>query len=503
VSATDPLNRPDLSVRATYSRTVSDGDWAYDYRPDGLSGPADSYSGRRANNAFRRTNVFATGSWRPSSRAAFRLSFQSYRAAAGLPGPVSRPTATARSNDGRTLVNATFETDSRTIGQFETTVAFSESRQRFVDTLVPQDANRFHGVFLNDALTVRETYDRTLPVGADLRVTGEYRQDGLFHDDWFSPNLSMGRSARRYLGAGVGLSQSLDISALAFADELSWKGAMRWDQAETDKDSTSILDSGRDHVTRSVSPALGIALRKGAKNFAVVRTSYGKSVRLPELNALFWKGDARSAGNPNLRPERSEHSEATLELHSEFAGINATVSGSYYHSRISDLILWQVNFRGVWQPVNVGATLITGHEETVEVNLFDDAVSFVYQNAVTNARNKSSDVSSHGQRLPFYPRFMTSYKIAVNFGDVRASAALKEGDRTYTNYANTKWFDSFRVVDLSVAYALRLSNRWRLEASAGVDNVTDEDYVLLAGYPMPGRSVSIHLGCTFTTGGSR
>jgi outer membrane receptor protein involved in Fe transport len=130
VSATDPLNRPDLSVRATYSRTVSDGDWAYDYRPDGLSGPADSYSGRRANNAFRRTNVFATGSWRPSSRAAFRLSFQSYRAAAGLPGPVSRPTATARSNDGRTLVNATFETDSRTIGQFETTVAFSDRSGR-------------------------------------------------------------------------------------------------------------------------------------------------------------------------------------------------------------------------------------------------------------------------------------------------------------------------------------------------------------------------------------
>jgi vitamin B12 transporter len=58
------------------------------------------------------------------------------------------------------------------------------------------------------------------------------------------------------------------------------------------------------------------------------------------MNALFWKNDIRSQGNPDLKPERSEHSDAGFEISLD-KPIKISAGMTYFHSHVNDIIIWR------------------------------------------------------------------------------------------------------------------------------------------------------------------
>lgn len=492
------------SVFAYRQETVA-GDFPYEYSVSGVSGRADTVlSGKRQNNQSRSVNLYGAGTYLLSSRADISYSMQHFDARRGLPGTVERIDSTGEATDARLLGTLTLQVTPWSGGSTESMVGYSRFAEQFTnrDEAV-HAANRYDSRFLNDILTFRQTYAQRLRGGLDQRVTIEYRRDRLYHDDLLRPQFSMGRADRDNAGLGWAVSRRTGVRWTYLFDRFTVDLSARYDRASTrsDRAATAITPAGQSHVTEATSPRLGLTLT-GERGVAyTLAASYGKSLRLPGLNALFWRGDSRSAGNPDLRPERSEHSEVSIAIVSSLGPALLTASAAYFHSAVNDLVVWQPNFQGAWQPTNVGRALITGHEESVEVSLFAKAFSVRYQNSVTDAINKLPQHTVNGKRLPFYPRYQSTGSVQIRLHGWSVAYQLHLAGRTFTNEANTRSYDSYAVSDVRLGLDQKLTGHWELGLRGAINNLTDEQYVLLAQYPMPGRHVELSLTMTYAPGG--
>ena len=215
------------------------------------------------------------------------------------------------------------------------------------------------------------------------------------------------------------------------------------------------------------------------------RAGYGKSFRLPTINALFWKGDVRSHGNPGLKPEKSNHSDVAGEINLGLGVFNLSAGLTYFHSYIRDLVVWQPDYQGVWRPVNLASARITGHEDNISLGFFEDKFEIIYQNTVTTALNKVPGHNSYNKKLTFYPGYITSITSRLNLGWLSAAYSIRFVDKAYTNQANTRFYDSYSLDDFRIGTDINISKYWRFSADAKIDNVRNVDYVLMTHYPMP------------------
>ena len=77
---------------------------------------------------------------------------------------------------------------------------------------------------------------------------------------------------------------------------------------------------------------------------------------------------------------------------------------------------------------------------------------------------------------------------------------MRSVGRRYALENNQKFYDSYSVIDMNLGARLSLSRLWRVELSSDLRNASDEDYVLVAHYPMPGREWHIGLRLEFGPG---
>lgn len=492
------LNVSDLMVSDKFSgnfsyslrQSISDFDFTgYEVEPDAVA-----YSGTRINNGSETENYFTSGLYEFNGRLRLNYSGQYYRSESGLPGGAVVQNEWAFSEDDRKMLSATLLYEISPDRNMKFDLGLSRFDQHFADTVAVLS---YDSRYINDILTLRHTHNFTGWRSNLVKIGAEYRRDNLKNEDYIRPTQAIGRTTRDNLSLFLNDEQHFDLSRLGAIDEAVFDFALRFDHVATEKEATSWQDTSFDNSLGHWSPKVGMALSKGTKFRYLLRASYGKSIRLPSINALFWKGDARSKGNPTLRPENSEHSEAGFELAGEFGPVRLSGGMTYFHSHIIDLVVWMPN-SGIWQPVNNDRALITGHEDFVELEILDRLLSLMYQNTITSAINKSPGHNTYNKKLVFYPHFVTMLTARLKYKPLTLSYSVRSVDRAYTNSANTKYYGAYRVDDFSAAVQFDIADVWRAGVDFKLKNVGDESYVLMTHYPMPGREW--YLGVKLTYG---
>ena len=496
LSLENPVRSDKFSVRFNYENRSADGDFDYAYTASGSGGTADStVSGTRVNNDMNSENYFVSGLYQPSSKIKLSFSGQAYDNENGLPGPPSNQNEYARFSDDRALVTAAvaYEPSSRSRYRLET--GYTRYEQRFTD--LESRTNNFDSRYVNDIFTIHAGHDRRLLKDNRLKIGTEIRRDILDHDDFYIPTWSMGRTVRDSWGVYFIDEQRLDISALKGFDELSVDVALRYDNAYTDKDSTSWLDATTSHHAVEWSPKAGLALSKRtARIDYVFRAGWGRSFRLPAINSL-WKNDLLARGNPGLKPERSEHYEAGFELVGAYGVLNISSGLTFYRSDITDLIVWVQGYGSTWRPENLAEARTSGHEEFIELTLFDKIFSFKYQNTITDARNKTEGPNDYDKLLVFTPRYLTDLTAGVDYKGIKISYSVRLVDKVYILKANTKYYRGYRLDDLKIGLSRDFAGHWTVGLDYNLYNVLDEDYVLISQYPMPGREWQVGVSLNY------
>jgi vitamin B12 transporter len=186
--------------------------------------------------------------------------------------------------------------------------------------------------------------------------------------------------------------------------------------------------------------------------------------------------------NPDLEPERNRGFDVGVEQ--RFLQDRVQVGATYFHNRLSNVI----GFNGLFETLNLGAARTQGVELEARVTPLTNlnlTASYTYLDA---EKTSEADISQpEGARLPRRPRqegyISASY---LWFGKLRTTAATKfVNAREEINFGGPNFdIEDYAVLNFAAEYEV---NR-NLSVFARVENLTDEEYAEVFGYPNLGRA---------------
>jgi vitamin B12 transporter len=234
-----------------------------------------------------------------------------------------------------------------------------------------------------------------------------------------------------------------------------------------------------------------------------VRASAGRGVKEPTFFENFAEGWIR--GNPELDPERARSLDAGVEQ--ELAGGRVTLGVSAFHQRLEDLIQYVAYPASPADPnyLNIAEAVARGLEAAAEVRVgaFSGGVDWSWL-ATEVVRGGGDDGPGAdfvpGSRLLRRPDHTVGLhgSVAWASGLVRADARVvgERDDRDFSSWPTRRVaLPRHTTVDVAAEVPV-LGSRVVLRA----ENLLDARYEEVAGFPAPGRALS--LGARFTFGGT-
>jgi outer membrane receptor for ferrienterochelin and colicins len=210
---------------------------------------------------------------------------------------------------------------------------------------------------------------------------------------------------------------------------------------------------------------------------------------------LFWRRDARSEGDPSLKPEHanSSHAEIGIVLDLKHTELEATMR--WHQTDYTDLVIWRPDFRGVFRPVNLASAKISGRSDLLSLSLLDRLIHFSYANDLLDPRNRTAGID-FDQQLTFRPHFVTRLigEVRTEHWEMKYSHEIVA--RRYATESNTRWYDAYHVTDLSAGFSVSHSS-FNLRIGGEIRNLFNQSYAQIAHYPMPGRNAAFSVRLTF------
>ncbi len=280
-----------------------------------------------------------------------------------------------------------------------------------------------------------------------------------------------------------------------FDDKLVLSVGGRYDWYDVDS------DDGQSTDETNWSSSLGAAY-KFTPGLSV-RVNYGEAFRMPTADQLYMYDDYSAwgfgiwSGNPDLDPEKSKTYEIGLDLSKK------SVSGgiTYFHTNFENKISYAYDpVDDVTRYENVDGATISGIEGTLKFDIgtffnwsyeLSPYASFTY---LTEYEDEEKD-----EDLQYTPQLTASYGICFANPDIGFVSKLnfayidKQDIIDYEGTGETT-LDSYTVADLTVAKTLFPSKKYGdVSIKAEIQNLFDEAYAVVQGYPMPGRTFYIGL----------
>jgi vitamin B12 transporter len=216
-----------------------------------------------------------------------------------------------------------------------------------------------------------------------------------------------------------------------------------------------------------------------------LRASYGTAFRSHSFLDLYGQSEFY-AGNPNLRPEHARGWDAGADYY--LPNRHGTLSITWFEMKFTDLIVSTPNFRSV---ENIQRARTHGLEMSAQATL---PAALVVRGSYTflEAENLTANV-----RLLRRPRHRLGADVWRDFGrGWSAGAGVAFNAQREDVDART-----FRTIDAEDFTVVRLYGAWqaseRLKFRARVENLLDERYEEVNGYPALGLGAYAGIECTF------
>jgi vitamin B12 transporter len=339
----------------------------------------------------------------------------------------------------------------------------------------------------DDGIASSNTTDQQ---GAQAQFTGTFGQTRLTGGmDWLDYEVENTWTPNKtgYTNPAVFL-----LGKTTFPDQrLTLDIGLRYDWYEVEV----VEPAGRSIDTDHFTPKVGLSWMVTEQ--LKLRAQYAQAFMIPsadQLAADFDNFGTRTVGNPDLAPETS----STYEGGMDYSRNGFKAGLTYFHTDFEDKIItdYQTDGSKTWK--NLGDATLSGFEGEFSYNL---GLSLGWEWEVRPYFNMTLltqyEDESTGEDL-----------LNVNGTNMSAGLAIGNGDgiscRLNIAYAGTQdvedWESSTSptpVVELDASTVTDLTASWRFyEAErlgaftlrGEINNLFDEDYAYVKGYPMPGRS---------------
>lgn len=339
--------------------------------------------------------------------------------------------------------------------QYEVRLSRNERRDNFSD---PQDPF-FRTTATTNAETSRAQFSASSKTRLGTFIGGaEYEEATVDDASSYGPNLQSEKRNSR--SAFLEDRLSLPLSGRA---TLELSAGARFDEFDT--------------FGSEVSPRVAAAWVSGGDK---VRAAYGRAFRAPSIGELYFP----FFGNPELQPERSTSIEVGYDRH--FAR-DGSLSVTLFRSDYDNLIVYD---NVIDRFGNVGASTATGVELGVASRIVTHVQGAASYTWLDTEQNETGEAllrrPKHSGSLSFgYDRAKLGAQLLIVHNGERADVTDLIPFGRVSNSAYT-------TADLTVQYALgELSPYLKLE------NLTDETYEEVFGYPSSARRLTLGVRYSF------
>ncbi|TNE71610.1 TonB-dependent receptor [bacterium] len=244
----------------------------------------------------------------------------------------------------------------------------------------------------------------------------------------------------------------------------------------------------------ALSPSLGTSW-EWKKNRFQWFGSISRAYTAPSLNALYWP----TLGDPNLKPEEAIKLEFGYRFKWENKTLSVKQSSSYLLADIKNGIQW-IPVQSQWRPQNILALKQQAFTANVELKY---AVQSWYISLVSTINMAESIIQksrfegdeSVGNTLMYIPDIQFKQWFQFGIRNVQLDVNYQRVGNRFINLSNSDWLDPYQQVDVRISGKKRF-RRMQLECGLYVNNITDERYSVIKGYPVPGRITGIIIKTT-------
>jgi len=248
------------------------------------------------------------------------------------------------------------------------------------------------------------------------------------------------------------------------------------------------------------SPAAMLTVRPCKDVAFDIRALYKRSFRMPTFNELYYQ----NVGSATLEPEYVNQYDVGLSYQYSrpsdiFCNLALSVDG--YHNNVENKIVAIPSsnpFR--WQMKNYGHVSITGVDASVDMGIewckywnISLRLAYSYQIAMDKSYKESSPF--YGGQMPYTPWHSGSAIFNIAWKKLVLTYSFIYTGERYSSSANIpqNYIDPFMTHDISLSYTHPFT-KWSLLTSLQVNNIANEQYEVVKGYPMPGTNFRVVVG---------
>ena len=252
---------------------------------------------------------------------------------------------------------------------------------------------------------------------------------------------------------------------------------------------------GEKKRTLAFSPQVGVNLQPFSHDFLRLKTSIGRAFRTPTFNDRFWQ----PGGNPFLKAESGWTYDAGVFIATQRPLLNVTGEFTLFQHRFRNQIVWTPGPSGFWTPQNVTRTRSQGFEASgsVGASLSQWTLTGQVHYTHTAATDRSDPASpSFGNPLRYVPAHQAKASMSLRRPIGRLETLLdlfvRHSSLRYITTDATQYMPAYSIFDANVRV------RWRspstlLSLGVFLENVLNEDYEVIKGYPMLPRLIRFQL----------
>ena len=245
-------------------------------------------------------------------------------------------------------------------------------------------------------------------------------------------------------------------------------------------------------------PAIYLSGRPLRANWLSARAFFKKSFRMPTFNDLYYA----DMGNSKLAPEHVTQYNvgliATFAPSKTVTAVNVNVDA--YYNRVKDkIVAYPKGQQFRWTMLNLGRVSIHGIDASASATvepIRDLSLTFRGQYTFQRAIDVTNPTDNYYRdQIPYIPRHSGSAVLnaqwrlwGLNYSFIYVGERYNQQENIRYNYTQP-WYTS----DLSLSRDFRFGRRIKARAMLEVNNLLNQDYDVIANYPMPKRNYRITL----------
>jgi vitamin B12 transporter len=215
------------------------------------------------------------------------------------------------------------------------------------------------------------------------------------------------------------------------------------------------------------------------KNYNI-KINASRNFRIPSFNDLYWE----QGGNPDLQPENAYQYELGQEVVLNAIRFSATA----FFNKIDNLINWQPDASGLWQPENTKKVNTYGLETnfTFDKEIGKHHLLFRSNYAYTVSENQETKL-----QLIYVPYHKFNSSLSYSFDRVTVFSQYLFNGTVFTSSDNFYKLKEYQLVNIGVTY--RFFGKEKVNVGLQVLNLLNEKYQSVATRPLPGRNYAVNL----------